>query len=235
MIVTDSNTAMINQALDLIQSLKETRGIKQKGGKLYTVVADRIEAFRRVTGDFYGIETTLDHYNPENPEAPVVVRAVIRRLSDGSIVATGHAEEWRSASYVNKTSAIENAETSAVGRALAALGLHGGEYASANEIDVAHAKQAHIEKKAEPKTEAKTQVNIPVQDAVATVEIKEKLFVEIVREFLPECKTVKDLTGFWTTNSGIITDLKSEDPAAFGAIKDMFAARKAELSKETKQ
>ena len=235
MIVTDSNTAMINQALDLIQSLKETRGIKQKGGKLYTVVADRVEAFRRVTGDFYGIETSLVHYSPTNADEPVVVRAVIRRLSDGSIVATGHAEEWRSASYVNKTSAIENAETSAIGRALAALGLHGGEYASANEIDVAQTKQAHIEKKAEPKAEVKTQVSIPVRDAVATVEIKEKLFVEVVREFLPECKTVKDLTGFWTTNSGIITDLRSTDPAAFGEIKDMFAARKAAISKETNQ
>ena len=230
MIVTDSNTAMINQALDLIQSLKETRGIKQKGGKLYTVVADRIEALRRVTGDFYGIETNLVHYSPTNADEPVVVHAVIRRTSDGVIVATGHAEEWRSASYVNKTSAIENAETSAIGRALAALGLHGGEYASANEIDVAQAKRAHIENKP-----ASTEVNIPVKDAVATVEVKEKLFVEVVREFLPECKTVKDLTGFWSSNSGIITDLKSSDPAAFGEIKDMFAARKAAISKETSQ
>lgn len=232
MIITDSNTAMINQALDLIQSLKETRGIKQKGGKLYTVVADRIEALRRVTGDFYGIETVLVHYSPTNADEPVVVRAVITRTSDGVVVATGHAEEWRSASYVNKTSAIENAETSAVGRALAALGLHGGEYASANEIDVAQAKQAHIEKKP---AEVKTEVNIPTKDAVATVEIKEKLFVEVVREFLPECKTVKDLTGFWSSNSGIITDLKSSDPAAFGEIKDMFAARKTAISKETSQ
>lgn len=232
MIVTDSNTAMINQALDLIQSLKETRGIKQKGGKLYTVVADRIEALRRVTGDFYGIETHLVHYNPTNADEPVVVGAIIRRNSDCVIVATGHAEEWRSASYVNKTSAIENAETSAIGRALAALGLHGGEYASANEIDVAQAKQAHIEKKP---AEVKTTVNIPTKDAVAVVEVKEKLFVEIVREFLPECKTVKDLTDFWGNNSGVLSDLKSDDPAAFGEIKDMFAARKAALSKETKQ
>jgi len=37
--------------------------------------------------------------------------------------ATGHAEEVRSESLVNKTSAVENAETSAVGRALAFLGF----------------------------------------------------------------------------------------------------------------
>lgn len=233
MIVTNSNTAMINQALDMIQSLKETRGIKQKGGKLYTVVADRVEALRRVAGDTYGIETELLHYSPNDADAPVVVKATIRRTSDGWIVATGHAEEWRSASYVNKTSAIENAETSAIGRALAALGLHGGEYASLNEIDVAQAKRAHIEAKAEP--EVKAEVNIPTRDAVATIEVKEKLFIEVVREFLPACTTVKDLTNFWVANSAALNDLKSTDPAAFGEIKNMFAAHKADLSKETKK
>ena len=36
---------------------------------------------------------------------------------------------------VNKTSALENCETSAIGRALANLGIHGGEFASAFEFD----------------------------------------------------------------------------------------------------
>lgn len=36
---------------------------------------------------------------------------------------------------VNKTSALENCETSAIGRALASLGLHGGEFASSFEVD----------------------------------------------------------------------------------------------------
>ena len=36
--------------------------------------------------------------------------------------------------YVNKTSALENCETSSLGRALAAFGLHGSEFSSADEL-----------------------------------------------------------------------------------------------------
>jgi len=45
--------------------------------------------------------------------------AVYREFDDDRPAATGHAEEIRGSSNVNRTSALENAETSAVGRALA--------------------------------------------------------------------------------------------------------------------
>ena len=45
--------------------------------------------------------------------------AVYRALEDDRPVATGYAEEIRGSSNGNKTSAIENCETSAIGRALA--------------------------------------------------------------------------------------------------------------------
>ena len=54
-------------------------------------------------------------------------------LSQTKIIAkvgAGMAEEIRGQGMVNTTSALENAETSAIGRALASLGLAGGEYAS---------------------------------------------------------------------------------------------------------
>ena len=44
---------------------------------------------------------------------------------DGVIVATGHAEEIRGAGNVNRTSHVENCETSAIGRALANAGAAG--------------------------------------------------------------------------------------------------------------
>lgn len=47
---------------------------------------------------------------------------IYRNQDDASPAATGHAFENRSEGYVNKTSYIENCETSAVGRALALLG-----------------------------------------------------------------------------------------------------------------
>jgi hypothetical protein len=58
------------------------------------------------------------------------------RDADGRIRATGHAHEDRTSSMINKTSYVENCETSCpFGRALAALGI-GIEtsIASANEV-----------------------------------------------------------------------------------------------------
>ena len=104
--------------------------VKAQGGKQYTMVAQRIEAFRKAVGADAGIETDLvvDDGNR------VLIKCSIKR-SDGFTVATGYAEEIRNSTHINKGAAIENCETSAVGRALAALGLHGGEYASVQEIE----------------------------------------------------------------------------------------------------
>ena len=53
----------------------------------------------------------------------------------GSILATGYAQEKESSSYINKTSFIENCETSAVGRALGFAGIGiDGSMASADEL-----------------------------------------------------------------------------------------------------
>ena len=60
---------------------------------------------------------------------------------DGKHIATGLAEESRTASRINQTSALENAETSAVGRALAMLGLTNDSIASAEEVSEALIKQ----------------------------------------------------------------------------------------------
>ena len=51
--------------------------------------------------------------------------------------AVGHSEEFRNSSFINKTSAMENAFTSSLGRCIAAFGLAGSEYASADELTVA--------------------------------------------------------------------------------------------------
>lgn len=102
-------------------------------GKKYTTVPQRVELFRRHLGASYGIETTVEVVGLAKGE-PVMVRAVIRD-KDGRIVATGHAQEIVGAGHINAGSALENCETSAIGRALAALGIHGGEFASVQEIE----------------------------------------------------------------------------------------------------
>jgi len=106
-----------------------TDGTVMIRGKQYKIVAKRVEEFwqNRDPKDWSITTSVLDR-----DDKSVLMVAEIR-LGD-RVVATGHAEESRSASQINETSAIENCETSAIGRALAALGYAGGEFCSADEL-----------------------------------------------------------------------------------------------------
>lgn len=86
----------------------------------YVPVSERLEQF--YTDHPKGrILTSIVEHDAEN--GFVLIRAEIYRQQDDSVPSsTGHAFENRSEGYVNKTSYIENCETSATGRALAMLG-----------------------------------------------------------------------------------------------------------------
>jgi len=142
--------ADLNKTMDAVAELHKSHGVKQKGGKLYTQVVHRMEAFRKHHGTDFGVDTSI----LVNDGQKVVVKAIITD-KDGRTVGAGMAEEIRGQGLVNTTSALENAETSAIGRALSSLGLAGGEYASANEMDAVVRKTDAIEKK--PQTEVKKQ------------------------------------------------------------------------------
>lgn len=81
----------------------------------YAPVADRIAAYWRDNPDGrIATELLIDD------GTRVLMRAsVYRRADDPLPVAEGLAEEIRGSSNVNRTSAVENCETSAIGRALA--------------------------------------------------------------------------------------------------------------------
>ena len=66
--------------------------------------------------------------------------------------ATGLALEKFDFGYVNKTSALENCETSSLGRALAAFGLHGSEFSSADELANAIVNQNSIKEQIKKQT-----------------------------------------------------------------------------------
>jgi hypothetical protein len=136
------------KTMDTIADLHKSHGVKQKGGKLYTQVVHRMEAFRRIHGTDFGVDTQI----LVNDGKLVVVKAIITD-KDSKIIGAGMAEEIRGQGMVNTTSALENAETSAIGRALASLGLAGGEYASANELDAVVRKTTALEERVivEPK------------------------------------------------------------------------------------
>lgn len=132
-----------HDAMELVAELNKSHGVTQRGGKQYTEVAKRVEAFRVTFGGTYGIDTEVLH----NDGKTVIVKATIRDES-GFIVGSGLAEEIRGSSNITKTSAVEVCETSAIGRALASLGLHGGQYASSNEIDGVKRKEQAIQSQA---------------------------------------------------------------------------------------
>lgn len=117
---------------------KKDSGIVNIHGKQYKTVALRVTEFRELCkiDAGWGIETQLHHFD----ERSVIIRAIITD-ADGRIIGTGHGEEVRGSSNINKTSALENAETSAIGRALAACGFAGTEYASADEVANAISQQ----------------------------------------------------------------------------------------------
>lgn len=130
------------EAMNEINNANETKGVPQRGGKKYTEVFVRVEIFRKTFGTDLGIKTEIIL----NDGKFVIVKATIED-KDGHVVGSGLAEEVRGSSNVNKTSALENCETSAIGRALASLGLHGGTYASLNEIDAVERKETALKEK----------------------------------------------------------------------------------------
>lgn len=157
-------------AMKNVNDLNRTHGVTQRGGKKYTEVFVRVEQFRMAYGDELGINTEI---LVDDGKRVVVKATVINGLK---IIGSGMAEEIRGSSNVNKTSALENCETSAIGRALASLGLHGGSYASANEIAAVSRKENAMKepapKKAPPRKNPDISVH-PLEPEVQTFELFE--------------------------------------------------------------
>lgn len=112
-----------------------TDGVVKIHGREYKTVALRVAEFKERHAE-WSIVTELVSANDE----AVVMKALVMDECQ-RVRGTGYAEEKRSASKINKTSAMENAETSAIGRSLAACGFAGTEFASADEVANAISQQ----------------------------------------------------------------------------------------------
>lgn len=88
-------------------------------GKEYVEVNERVKYFR-TSKEFEGwsIETKLLKFS----EGVCVVKATVLN-TEGRKMAEGLAYEREDSTFINKTSYLENCETSAVGRALGFLGI----------------------------------------------------------------------------------------------------------------
>jgi len=126
-------------------------------GKEYKTVAERVnEFYTKYAGFTRSIVTEIlkDENNIVQVKATVRVdNNSLIPLPDSpdayvfSLLGTGHAEEDRGKGRINDTSALENAETSAIGRALASIGLGGTEFASADELSNALHQQGESKNK----------------------------------------------------------------------------------------
>lgn len=110
--------------------MSELKTINIKG-KSYVMVHERLRFFReQETYEGWQIVTEIVDLQDHR----IIIKASIIN-SEGTIVATGHAFEYADSTQINKTSFVENCETSAVGRALGNLGIGIEEsYATAEEV-----------------------------------------------------------------------------------------------------
>jgi hypothetical protein len=205
-----------NNVMDFVNELNKSHGVKQRGGKMYTQVVHRMEAFRR----FYGLDCGVDTQIMVDDGHRVVMKAVITD-SNGKQIGSGMAEEIRGQGHVNTTSALENAETSAIGRALASLGLAGGEYASSNEMDGVTRKSEAIKSTPTPQPDKEEQKD-PTEWEALLREIDGKL---------KNTKTHSDLVAYM--NGGYFKErmaaMKLADPDKYEIARDMLVRMNTKL------
>lgn len=115
-------TAAANASINYLELEKKSKDgtVKIK----YAPVNERIKAFRNIYPGGAIITEIIDN---DKDNKSIIIRAIIKDENE-KILATATAGETLAGSYINKTSMLENCETSAIGRALGLLniGIDGG-------------------------------------------------------------------------------------------------------------
>lgn len=167
-------------------------------GKDYVMVNERVKAFRKLCP-----EGTIETDILSVEDGVCVIKATI--FNDGKIISTGHAYEKEQSSFINKTSYIENCETSAVGRALGFLGIGiDGGMASAEEVANAVMNQGEPKKTFKEVAQANVQKNQSADNKISAAQFKQLNDLMVEKGFKKEdcdkikaafeIKNLKDLT-----------------------------------------
>ena len=129
-----------------IQKANESIKTTDIKGKDYAEVNQRIKAFRMV---YPQGSLPTEIISIEN--GTVIMKCTVLD-EEGRILSTGHAYEKENSTFINKTSYIENCETSAVGRALGLAGFGiDTSVASYEEVENAIIQQETLKKPIEKK------------------------------------------------------------------------------------
>lgn len=154
-----------------IQKANETIKTTDIKGKDYAEVNQRVKAFRMIYPKGV-IKTELI-----NNENGICIFQAIITDEEGNLLATGTAYEKEGSSFINKTSYIENCETSAVGRALGMAGFGiDTSIRSFEEMENAELQQTEQKKISKAQEEA-------IDKAIENGKIDEKTVTEILNKY----------------------------------------------------
>ena len=208
------NRKEANELLKLInKEINESNeGKIDLNGKMYTTVARRIELFRK----HFGIDCRLNTEILEMTEDSIVSKCIVEiYIEDCYIqVGMGHAQKFRGKSQMSLESGLEMCETSAKGRALADLGISGGEFASSNEILDKQEKKPEIAKEkpvAKPKGPFKKNT-VNTEDMVTGEQMKVLMRIKNIDDYLSSYKVMKASQLTKVQASDIIEQDKGEIP-----------------------
>lgn len=226
------------KCMDGLEKLFATDAIDLKG-KQYLQVVDRVNLFRY----HYGMAYTIDTEILADDGTRVLMVASIKD-NDGRVVGKGYAEEIRNAGPVNRTSAVENCETSAIGRALANIGLAGNEYASAFEMGnieskekakVSQEKLKDSQKKvqaiqSEVEKQSAKKVAEPHPDDIKMIETTAEILIQSL-----EGSTLDGLRGNWASNKDVINSWKNQHPEIYERVEKAYKDKAKEIEATNKE
>lgn len=163
---------------DQIKKANESIKTTDIKGKEYAEVNQRVKAFRMCypNGAIFTEIVSLEN-------GIVTIKATVHN-DEGTPLATGYAQEKESSSYINKTSYIENCETSAVGRALGFCGFG---------IDTSIASADEVANAINNQSESKPSESKPSLDAKLLAEAA-RLGIELAKVATYLKKPVENLT-----------------------------------------
>lgn len=160
--------------------LKASEGLQTMPikGKEYATVNERVKVFRKLFP-----EGTIATEVISLEDSMVVMQAKV--YNGDLLLATGTAFEVKESSYINKTSYIENCETSAVGRALAFMGI-GIDASIASSDEVENAIEQQVRMQGIGKVKAKALETLCSQKGVAVQKLYDRYKVTKLEDLTEE-------------------------------------------------
>lgn len=229
------NEEKFKTAIAELNKARETGGV-DIGGKLYSMVKDRVEVFRKMFGDEFGIDTDVDYGQGFGQSEVIVGKAkVIDR--NGVVLASGHSMERVGSNPVATTAIVEAVETAAIGRALAAFGLHGGEFASDAEMTSIPRKQEASRQQGngqarqpnrEPAVLVRGELYVPNEHD--QMWDRPDVETEKVVMSIDQLRDVNEMGKYWSALAGFRKVLEREDNQLLASLKAAFAQKNNELA-----